>query len=549
MATLSHSRSNFEKSRELVTALENLLTSLDPETVVFRRGKLLRAWVAAKVGCAVITLSTNTRLRKMLCEWEEEWAPADNYFPAGDGVEEAIATNVIPFPSKPRGIIRPVEIVVATKTYRVPHLYWEDGLDEWVCAYLRHYIVKDHRTYSSAEQLAIKLRRFRAYQRANSVETKHVTEMFLIAWLQTLEATCQVARRNDYITSVHGFLVWAETNGRLRHHVQLGPKPHYASYLGDDYVFPIPSTEVIVKRRGATYTKWVSTLIDNSGHSNQGSRHTPTSEEIERLIQEVWLHSRNAVRNNLIISWALETGARVSELLQLKVSDFPPFERAGEILSEEFTYIVVNRKNRGKAKLRVPRMLIARTLEYIYGDPERSAIIAEHGESGDVFQSEKGGVLASDSVTRICGEFFTKAGIEDANIHRLRARFITDIIEGVLDDMEAKGQHVDFASDWSSSILSMAKNLMGHGHVMSLMPYLNEIRVRRISPEGKILPRKVNGQEAEDTLGKQLHERVKHSVIVVEAERLKAAGDFRGAAAKYREAADRLHSVPSTPPP
>jgi integrase len=479
----------------------------------------------------------------MLYEWEDEHGPYGDHIPDSLHDEDDAVTNLIPFPCKPRGLILPVEIEVESKTYRVPHLYWEDGLDEWVCAYLRHYIVKNHRSYSSAEQLAVKLRRFRAFQRANSVETKYVTEMFLIAWMQTLEATCQVDRRNDYIRSVHGFFVWAEINGRLRHHVQLGPKPQYASYLGDEYVFPIPSTEVVVEQRGAKYSKWVSTLIDNSGHSNEGSRHTPTSEEIERLIQEVWSHGRNAVRNNLIISWALETGARVSELLQLKVSDFPPLEKAGEILSEEFTYIVVNRKNRGAAKLRVPRMLIARTLEYVYGDPERSAIVAEYGESWDVFLSEKGGVLTSDSVTRICGEFFAKAGIANANIHRLRARFITDIIEGVLDDLEAKGQHVDFASDWSSSILSMAKNLMGHGHVMSLAPYLNEIRVRRITPDGKILPRKAKGHEERDTFGKQLHEQVKHNVIVAEAERLKALGNFREAAAKYREAADQLQSA------
>lgn len=543
MASLPTSRSNFDKSRQLVAALQTLLITLDPETVVFRRGKLHRSWVAAKLGCAPVTLSTNGKLRGMLCEWEDEHGAYGDHIPASLDDEDDAVTNVIPFPSKPKGLILPVEIEVESKTYRVPHLYWEDGLDEWVCAYLRHYIVKEHRSYSSAEQLAVKLRRFRGYQRANSVETKHVTEMFLIAWMQTLEATCQVDRRNDYIRAVHGFFVWAETNGRLRHHVQLGPKPQYASYLGDDYVFPIPSTEVVVERRGAKYYKWVSTLIDNSGHSNEGSRHTPTSEEIERLIQEVWSHGRNAVRNNLIISWALETGARVSELLQLKVSDFPPLERAGEILSEEFTYIVVNRKNRGAAKLRVPRMLIARTLEYTYGDPERSAIVAEYGESGDVFLSEKGGVLTSDSVTRICGEFFVKAGIVNANIHRLRARFITDIIEGVLDDLEAQGQHVDFTSDWSSSILSMAKNLMGHGHVMSLAPYLNEIRVRRIAPDGKILPRKAKGHEERDTHGKQLHEQVKHNVIVAEAERLRSLGDFRGAAAKYREAADQLQSA------
>jgi hypothetical protein len=78
---------------------------------------------------------------------------------------------------------------------------------------------------------------------------------------------------------------------------------------------------------------------------------------------------------------------------------------------------------------------------------------------------------------------------------------------------------------------------------MSLAPYLNEIRVRRVRDDGTILPREAEMQKREEEhLARQLAERIKHSAKIQEAERLMGAGMQREAAAMYRMMADRIDS-------
>jgi integrase len=177
----------------------------------------------------------------------------------------------------------------------------------------------------------------------------------------------------------------------------------------------------------------------------------------------------------------------------------------------------------------------------VWNDKDREKIVERHGDCGFVFLSETGNVLTTDSVTRICGEFFRIAEIPNANIHRLRARFITEVIEGVLDDLEAKGQTVDLTSDWGETVLIMARNLMGHSHIMSLRPYLTEIQVRRIRANGTIIPR----EEAEPghlrkELDQALDSRVNYSDRLAEADRLMGAGKTTQVAQILRVLADEI---------
>lgn len=540
MTNLSPDSSNIAKSRVLVERLRRLLRDVEVADVPFRKRRIYRPWVAQKIGCSRSTLTINPRLRKTLISWEKENAPEISTV-VRTTEDDDDRSNVIDLGraarSLPDGIIRPITIVVNGGSYTVPALYWDRGLDEWVCSYLRYVVVKKKNDYSSAAQDAEMLRIFRRFQRLNSVDTADITDDFLMAWQNSMTANgLKISRRNSCISTVHAFLKWAETTGRLRNHVQLAPYHEYSADLGHEYVFPVSSKQVTIRRHGSTYLTWVSTLIEPGARSNFGSRHTPTHEEIGRLVQEVLDHGRNAVRNNLIISWALQTGGRVSEILQVKVSDLPSQEALGDVLDGDEINIKLKRKNRGESVLRVPVQLVSMTLEYAWFDEERCSIAEKHGQSDFVFLSEKGGVLNADSVTRICGAFFVKAQIKNANIHRLRARFITDVIEQCLDDMEAKGQRIDLSSDWSMSILTMAKNMMGHSHVVSLVPYLNEIRVRRIQIDGTILPRAGAKQETGTNI---------YSADVREAERLFASGMTRAAAEMLRRAADRIDAPPA----
>jgi integrase len=538
-----------QKSLLLAEKLNTLLDGRDPSTVPFRRRRVIRQWVANQIGCSSVTLTTSRRLRSKLTAWEKENAPASPTSSDANTMNEslvvAIVDNVIPITPPSLGeLILPIDINILGKIYTVPVLYDGDRVDEWVSRYLRFLLIKSKHAYSSVHETAKKLRIFRRFQRACKLSYADVTDDVLVSWQHSMEkAGKSINRRNDCITTVHGFFEWAETQGLLTNHVQFRAMSDY-QFLPDGYVFPISSEEVLVKRQGRTYTTWVSTLIEPGGKSSFGNRHTPTAEEVERLILEVASHERNAIRNSLIVSWALRTGGRISELLQVRVSDLPSEDTIGELVEsdDQQIAITVNRKNLGKGSLIVPLDVILGTLHYIWSDKDRAQIVEKYPRKDNdfLFLSEKGGVLSTDSVTRICAGFFAKAKIDNANIHRLRARYITEIIEGVLDDLATNGQSIDLTTDWAETVLIDARNRMGHSHVMSLRPYLNEIRIRRVLSDGRIKPRDPETGKTElSVINRELFERMKLNREFAEVEKVSGTNK-KAAADMLRRLADQM---------
>ncbi|MGO8235288.1 tyrosine-type recombinase/integrase [Rhizobium ruizarguesonis] len=541
MSTLSNHRSNLVKSHELVERLEGLLRDCDVADVPFRHRRASRSWVAERIGCSPGTLTTSVRLRKTLTLWEKSLPNAVTDTTEPELVADVDDSSVVLFPGpKLKDLILPVSVTIKGGLYRMPVLLMGDRVDEWVSSYVRHLRVIKKRTYSTAEQTTTKLRLFRQYQRLHRVKTEEVTDDFLLAWQHSMKAAgVGLNRRNDCLSTVVSFFKWAEERGHLKYHVQLRAKGDYRD-IAEDYVFPISARETFVTRKGVTISSWVSTLIEPGGHSTFGTRDTPTFPQIEKIVLAAAGHKRNSTRNILLLDWALQTGARVSEIVQVKIDDLPNDSTIGEYIDrdEEFIVIIVDRKNKGKDSLRVPLDLVLATIDYLSNDADRKRIIAsKQGKANKehVFLSEKGGVLTTDSVTRICRPFFRAAEIENANIHRLRARFITEIIERCLDDMAATGQSVDMTSDWSETILTMARARMGHSHIMSLRPYLNEIKVRRIQIDGKIVPRdEAERKRSQENLHRQMFERIKHNKTLVELDRLKSTGEKFAAVALMR---------------
>jgi integrase len=401
-----------------------------------------------------------------------------------------------------------------------------------------------------------KLRMFRRFQRGHRVPFEQVNDDFLLAWQSAMASSPRSSgkRRDECISTVHDFFKWAESRGLLKNHIQIAAKHEYND-LAQDYVFPISSQLLMVRgRQGHSYPKWVSTLTGGTQHHTYGMRHTPTSEEVLRLGNEVELHQRNNVRNKLIMDWALSTGARVSEILQIKESDFPAIDSISELFGgcggSACYEIWVERKNRGRSLLRVPLDLVLRTIEYIACDEQRLKIIADRPSGARrndsfVFLSEKtGDVLTADSVTRIFGYFFKKAGIKKANIHRLRAKYITEVIEFQLDRLAEGGVEVDPTSSWQETVLVMATQLMGHSHPVSLMPYLNEILQRRASKDGRVQPRSIEARErAVNDLVRQTANRFKHHAGLAEASRLIGENKHAEAREVVRDILDQLNEI------
>ena len=392
----------------------------------------------------------------------------------------------------------PVALEIGKGTFIVPTLIWRDGVDEWVADFARHLIVREKRKASSVEETVKVLRMFRRFQRAHRVPHEQVSDDFLLAW-QSLKKgqKVSVGRSNYCISVVHDFYKWAESLGRLKYHVQTKPKHDYLG-IPEDYIFPISGREVELRLpNGQKYIKWVSGLLDTGVHSSYGMRHTPTATEVTRLFAEAKKDGRNSARNLLMLVVALETGARVSEIVQLKVGQFPTADKLGRFIgskAEPYLEVEVERKNQGKGRLRINQQLVLKIVAYIYGDNQRLSIVRKkhagtQSNERCVFLSETGEGITTDSVTRIAGQLFRAAGIEKANIHRLRARYITTVIELQLDRLAEQGITVNRSEAWEEQVLVMAVQLMGHSHPMSLRPYLNEILQRRMTKDGRIATR------------------------------------------------------------
>lgn len=550
--------SNRAMSALFYQRLCEVLETCDPAEVPCYNCRFSRTWFANQIGCSPSTLTTSPRLRNALGAWERKHRSkmvSTTHRAEDDDTNVALLAK-----KRPTGeIFRiPVTVTRSTKkqTMDVPTLVWEEGLDEWVGDYARHLSFVSKQAYSSVEETVKKLRMFRRFQRGHRVPFEQVNDDFLLAWQSAMASSPRSSgkRRDECISTVHDFFKWAESRGLLKNHIQIAAKHEYND-LAQDYVFPISSQLLMVRgRQGHSYPKWVSTLTGGTQHRTYGMRHTPTSEEVLRLGDEVELHQRNNVRNKLIMDWALSAGARVSEILQIKESDFPAIDSIGELFgacggSVDYE-IRVERKNRGRSLLRVPLDLVLRTIEYIACDEQRLKIIDDRPSGARrndsfVFLSEKtGDVLTADSVTRIFGYFFKKAGIKKANIHRLRAKYITEVIEFQLDRLSEGGVEVDPTSSWQETVLVMATQLMGHSHPVSLMPYLNEILQRRASKDGKVQPRSIAARErAVNDLVRQTANRFKHHAGLAEASRLIGENKLAEAREVVRDVLDQLNEI------
>ncbi|WP_165448754.1 tyrosine-type recombinase/integrase [Rhizobium ruizarguesonis] len=439
-------------------------------------------------------MTTSTLLRNTLTRWEKAHSlRIIRHLPKDDCV-----TNVISFKRRKDSTIMRVPIRIEKAIFVLPTLIWWDGIDEWVADYVRHLIVKDKWKTSSVEETVKVLRMYRRFQRAHRVPHAQVNDDFLLAWQNLKKAQKTSIRRCNYcISVVHDFYKWADASGRLSHHVQTRSMHDY-DHLPDGYVFPISGKQIDIRLpNGQVYVKWVSGLLDTGVHSSYGSRRTPTPKQVVRLLNEAKKKGRNSARNLLMLVVALETGARVSEIIQLKVGQFPSPDNLGRYIGKDpdpYLEVEVERKNQGKGRLRINNALVLKIVAFIYGDNQRLTILRtkqQGNQSADhcVFLSENGKGITADSVTRIAGELFESAGIDRANIHRLRARYITNVIEVLLDRIAEQGVTVNRSEAWEQQILVMAVELMGHSHPMSLQPYLNEILQRRLTKDNRISTR------------------------------------------------------------
>ncbi|WP_267903780.1 site-specific integrase [Rhizobium mongolense] len=124
---------------------------------------------------------------------------------------------------------------------------------------------------------------------------------------------------------------------------------------------------------------------------------------------------KHGIRNVLIMNWALRTGARVSEILSIRLRDLPwdPQQQTEMIEKDQWLIKLKKRKNHLEGGiLYAPADLIWDTCNYI--EKQRQEIVAARGEkAGDaIFPSQRGTPIVADSMTRICNKLFLAAQVK-----------------------------------------------------------------------------------------------------------------------------------------
>lgn len=367
----------------------------------------------------------------------------------------------------------------------IPTLIWPGGIDEVVSDWLRALVVDHGDAASSVTEYAKIMRAFLRFCRQHRKAWQSVDDEFLILWREHLPRSKVSAKRiNACLKTIFAFYQWAEENKFIRYQVGIYAEGDLPAAIAPTK-FPITAKRVFTKgRSGRVYHGWTTTLALSQAGQKVLVRHTPTEQEIREL-HNVAVERLNGERDSLMFSWAEEAGPRRAEILQVCKSHLPTMDQLGGLIQrDEYWPVVLRRKGGRSQTILVSPDLIVRTLEYI--ETERRKIVEarrknkDYREPDEVFLSSRTGkVLHPDSVTSIGRKAFRKAGISDANIHRLRARFAVRTIETLVDAVFCD-RMIGSDSTWIETILVKAAEMMGHANPISLRPYLTYVLNRRI---------------------------------------------------------------------
>jgi site-specific recombinase XerD len=369
----------------------------------------------------------------------------------------------------------------------IPTLVWPDGIDVAASDWLRTIVVEYGVAPSSAQEYAKIIRPFLRFCRERKRAWHSVDDNFLIVWREHLHRTLKISvnRVNAALKTIFAFYRWAEEKKRIRFQVGIYAVDELPVEL-QHTIFPISAKRNFSKgRHGRIFGSWTTTLSLSGAKQASRMRHTPTESEIQEL-HEIAVERLQGERDSLMFSWAEEVGSRRSEFLRICKSHMPSGDTIADLIEKDQPWVIMITRKGGQTKpLTVPCDLILRTQDFIeFG---RSEIVEKcqkeivgYREPDEVFLSSKTGLpLHPDSVTSIGRRTFRQAGILNANVHRLRARFAVRTIETLVDAL-FENTIIGSESSWIETILIKAAEMMGHSDPRSLRPYLTYVLNRRI---------------------------------------------------------------------
>jgi integrase len=333
--------------------------------------------------------------------------------------------------------------------------------------WLRNLVVMRGSPGSSVRQFAYHLKYWWEYINERGIPWDEVDDSIVITWRDKHLKCLEPRTVNAYISTVFRMYLWAETQGYVN------------GLIGEhdlrSKIQPPLTVTINTERRGSF--RFVSPLLKRT--VAKPVLPTPTHKEIT-LIHQALAELYNAnidlmVRDALILTWAESTGARRLEVLSLRVSQIPTWDEIDVLEnSEERTALTITGKGNKNRSLWVGIDLLIQTREYI--ENERRTIVSRwrkllgpsYKNPATIFLSSKTGLrLHEDSVSQKFALAFRKAGVK-GSMHRVRARFLTDLVENALErELETLGAIPD-----ATSVLLPIAQIAGHNNVSTLMPYL-----------------------------------------------------------------------------
>lgn len=154
----------------------------------------------------------------------------------------------------------------------------------------------------------------------------------------------------------------------------------------------------------------------------QKGRHLPTVltvEEIDSMIGAIDMSKPEGIRNRAIIETLYGCGLRVSELVDMQISN---------IYAEEGYVVVIGKGNKQRL---VPISQVALDLIEDYKSSERANLLIKSGEEIFLFLNRRGSRLSRVMIFYIIKNLCELAGIrKNVSPHTLRHSFATHLLEG-----------------------------------------------------------------------------------------------------------------------
>src|SRR5579859_7614397 len=251
----------------------------------------------------------------------------------------------------------------------IPIFFSRNGVITPFSDYMIHIRVKHRAPASTAETYAYHLQKWQKHLMMTGVQWDRATDGTLVAWrdMQLTVEKLEPGTVSGYLQSVFSFYLWAEEQQVTRGSV--------AIYGDNNKRYRISARRV----EDGRYMSWVWPYLPTV--PQKPNRHTPTSQEIERVHGRM-IQTATGTRDSLLISFYEEAATRRAEALQLEVGDIPSWKKIEKARDggETFTIKIVGKG--GKVRY-VPVLpdLMSRARDYIEGSRSEAVQRAKDRDS------------------------------------------------------------------------------------------------------------------------------------------------------------------------